>query len=266
MRTNCLISSLTLLSVALLSAPSVQADTLAYWNMDASGAAKTNVNTVASSVTVTPIGTVNLGAVGTVTPVFNPALPSGDNYAGMSRSSSTGGGNWDNTLATAYGFSTYFQFTLAPTAGPITVTGISFDAVAATTTTTANREFFLESSLTGYGTSSANVLYGAGTQAGLNPGGGINWSSTLIPFNDTAANTGPYSETLFSADLSGNSAFQNISGPVTFRVYIATDTVNQNLGFDNLTVVGVPEPSSFAFISFAGLAALLAVGRRRLQA
>ena len=248
---------------SLFAAGQLQADTLALWNMDAAGAAKTNVNTVGSGVTVTPIGTVNLNAVGTTVPVFNPALAAGDNYAAMSRSA----GPTPETVSLSQDFAnaTYFQFTLAPTGGQLlNVTNLSFNAVAATTTTTANREAFVESDKTGFGTSSANVLFGAGTQSALNPGGGINWSSTLIPFNDTAANTGPYSETLFSFNLSGNSLLQNISDSVTFRIYIGTDTTAQNLGFDNLTVNGTivpaPEPSIYAL---AGLGFLLSIGKWR---
>jgi hypothetical protein len=258
-----IIRRLLLTMGSLLMASQLQADTLAYWNMDGSGATKTNVNTLGSSVSVTPIGTVNLNAVGTVTPVFNPALATGDNYAAMSRSA--GPTPETVSLTQDFGNSTYFQFTLAPTGGQLlNITSLSFDAVAATTTTTANREFFLEANKTGFGTTSGNVLYGAGTQSALNPGGGINWSSTLIPFNDSAANTGPYSETLFSVDLSGNSLLQNISDSVTFRIYIGTDTTSQNLGFDNLTVNGsivpAPEPSVYAL---AGLGLLLAIGKSR---
>ncbi len=246
--------------LALLSTASLHADTLAYWNMDGSGASKTNLNTAGSGVTVTPIGTVNLNAVGTVTPTFNPALLAGDNYASISRSA----GPTPETVSLAQDFanSTYFQFTLSPTGGQLlNVTSLSFNAVAATATTTANREFFVESDKTGYGTSSGNVLYGAGTQSALAPGGGINWSSTLIPFN-----TGTYSEKLFSVDLSGNSLLQNISDSVTFRFYIGTDTTSQNLGFDNLTINGivipVPEPSAVTLLGLGSLA-LMAVNRLR---
>ena len=264
------ICHIVLLASSLIAVCQLQAGTLAYWNMDGAGATKTNVNTVGSGVAVTPIGTVNLAAITSVTPVFNPALTVGDNYAGMARSTSTGGGSWtvgtgSSMLNSAYGFSTYFQFTISPTGGQLlNVSSLSFDVVAATTTYTANREFFVESSKTGYGTSSANVLYGAGTQSALNPGGGINWSSVLIPFNDASANTGPYGETLFSVDLSGNSLLQNISDSVTFRFYIGTDTTSQNLGFDNLTVNGsivpAPEPSVYAL---AGLSLVLCAGNWR---
>ena len=265
MKTNqpFIIHRILLLAGSLLVAGQLQADTLAYWNMDSAGATKTNVNTTGAGVAVTPIGTVGLAAVGTVTPVFNPALTAGDNYAGMSRVL----GPTPETVGLSQDFAnaTYFQFTIAPTGGQLlNVTSLSFDVVAATTTYTANREFFLESSKTGYGTSSANVLYGAGTQSALNPGGGINWSSTLIPFNDTSANTGPYSETLFSVDLSGNSLLQNISDSVSFRFYIGTDTTSQNLGFDNLTVngsiVAAPEPSVYAL---GGLGLMLCIGNWR---
>jgi len=260
-----IIRRLLLIAGSLLAAGQLQADTLAYWNMNASGAAKTNVNTAGSGVSVTPISTLNLAAVGTVVPTFNPALASGDNYAGMARVA----GPTPETVSLSQDFanSTYFQFTLAPTGGQLlNVTSLSFDVVAATTTYTANRELFVESDKTGYGTSSGNVLYGAATQSALNPGGGINWSSTLIPFNDASANTGPYSETLFSANLSGNSLFQNISDSVTFRFYIGTDTTSQNLGFDNLTVngsiVAAPEPSVCAL---AGLGLVLFLGNRRMR-
>jgi hypothetical protein len=256
---------LLLVTGSLLAAGQLQADTLAFWNMDSSGATKTNVNIVGSGVTVTPISTVNISPIVSVNPVFNPALAAGDNYGGFSR---TTGANVAPTLVTDFANGNYFQFTLAPTGGQfLNISSLSFDAVAATTTTTANRELFLESDKSSFGTSSANVLIGAGTQSALNPGGGINWSSTLIPFNDSAANTGPFSETLFSVDLSGNSLFQNISDSVTFRIYIGTDTVAQNVGFNNLTVNGsvvpAPEPSVYAL---AGLGFLLTIGKWRRMA
>ena len=265
MKTNqsLIIRRLLLIAGSLLVAGQLQAVTLAYWNMDGAGATKTNVNTVGSGVSVTPIGTVGLAAITSVTPVFNPALTAGDNYAGMARVL----GPTPETVGLSQDFAnaTYFQFTLSPTGGQLlNVTSLSFDVVAATTTTTAKREFFLEADKTGFGTTSGNVLYGAGTQSALNPGGGINWSSTLIPFNDTSANTGPYSETLFSVNLSGNSLLQNISDSVTFRFYIGTDTTSQNLGFDNLTVngsiVAAPEPSVYAL---AGLGLVLCIGNWR---
>ena len=269
MKTNLRTQALAgVFSAVLFSAASLHADILAFWNMDAAGAAKTNVNTVGSGLAVTPISTVGLNGIVSVTPVFNPALTAGDNYAGMARN--VGPTPETVSLAQDYANSAYFQFTLSPNAGQLlTVSNLSFDCVAATTTLTANRECFLESDKTGFGTSSANVLFGAGTQSALNPGGGINWSSTLIPFNDPSANTGPYHETLFSVDLSGNSAFANIADSVTFRIYIGTDTTSQNLGFDNLTVNGlvtpVPEPSSIAFLGLGGLS-LLVASRRRHQA
>lgn len=249
---------LLLIAGSMLVAGRLQADTLAYWNMDGAGATKTNVNTVGSGATVTPIATVGLGAVGTTVPSFSPALPVGDNYAALNRVL----GPTPETVSVSQDFAnaTYFQFTLSPTGGQsLNISSLSFDAVAATGTLTANREVFVESSKTGFGTSSANVLYGAGTQSALNPGGGINWSSTLIPFQ-----TSTYSETLFSVDLSGNSLLQNISDSVTFRFYIGTDTTSQNIGIDNLTVngsiVAAPEPSAYAL---AGLGLMLCIGNWR---
>jgi len=260
MKTNqtLILRRLLLIGASLLVAGQLQADTLAFWNMDGLGATKTNVNTVGSGAAVTPISTVGLGAVGTTVPSFSPALAAGDNYAAFNRVL----GPTPETVGLSQDFAnaTYFQFTLSPTGGQLlNVSSLSFNADAATGTLTANREVFVESSKTGYGTSSANVLYGAGTQSALNPGGGINWSSTLIPFQTSA-----YSETLFSVDLSGNSLLQNISDSVTFRFYIGTDTTSQNIGIDNLTVngsiVAAPEPSVYAL---AGLGLMLCIGNWR---
>jgi hypothetical protein len=243
-----IIRRLLLITGSLLAAGQLHADTLAFWNMDGSGATKTNATTVNPGVTLTAgggISTVNLGAVGTV--VFHS-----DNYAAMNRIA----GPTPETVSLAQDFAngTYFSFTLAPVAGSFSVTNISFYCMAGTATTSANREFFLESDATGFGTTSANVLYGGATQSALNPGGGINWDSTLIPFNTGA-------ETLFSVDLSGNSAFANLTGSATFRFYIGTDTTAQTVGFEDLTVLGtVPEPSVYAL---AGLGlVLLSIGKK----
>lgn len=242
-----------MVSAVLLSTSSIHADTLAYWNMDGSGATKTNVNTVGSGVTVSPIGTTGLNAIGSSQMTIAPS----DNYAAISRMV---GANDTPALAADFSDNAYFSFTITPTLGSVAITNISFYCMAATANTAANREFFLESDATGYGTTSANVLLGAGTQSALNPGGGINWSSTLVPFQNASQ------EVLFSVDLSENEAFADLTGPVTFRFYIGTDTVSQNLGFDDLTVSGiapVPEPSTFALLGLSGFVLLAASRRRR---
>jgi hypothetical protein len=55
-------------------------------------------------------------------------------------------------------------------------------------------------------------------------------------------------------------------GPITFRIYIASDAAGQSMDFDNVTITGtvvaVPEPASVLALA-AGLGALWTLRRRR---
>jgi len=239
-----IIRHLLLVAGSLLVAGQLQADTLAYWNMDATPSAnKIIANTVASGLTAGNLIANNLNApAGINLANDNPA----NAYIAWSINSSTA--STPNDLADALTAASYFSFTLTPNAGQsLDLTTLSFDAVAGTAGP-SDRAFYVLSDKTGY-TTSALLLSGDTTTG-----------SPLIPYNTTT------SDQLFSVDLSGNSLFQNISDSVTFRFYLRTPTSSQNLGFDNLTVNGsvipAPEPSSIAFLGLGGLA-LLAANRHR---
>jgi hypothetical protein len=263
MQTKSIISILTLFSIAIFSTASVRADVFALWG-------NTNTSTLATPTTVdTAVLTagnltgVNLTAGNPIN--MSPHGSSTYNYAAWSRSSSTGGSAEDLSLDQVLADATYFSFTLTPNVGQtITIDSVSFDSMAGTANSSANREFFLLSNETGY--QDTDLLLAGGTQAAINNEGtyGYTFTTPAIPLNNSTIGDQNY-----SVDLSGNSAFANLTSPVTFRIYIGTDTVSQNLGFSQLTVNGVlvtaPEPSCLAFLGF-GLAGLLAGIRCRSQA
>jgi MYXO-CTERM domain-containing protein len=252
MKTNLRTQALVgVFSAMLFSAASLQADTLAYWNMQTTpNSTKVNVTTVGAGLTAGVLTPNNLNAPVGVDLTSTTANPGGLNhYIGWSRSAGTA----DTSLAAALAEATYFSFTLTPNAGQsLSISSLSFDAVAATTGP-SDRSFYALSDKTSYTTS--GLLLTGSTVTG----------SPLMPYNVTTLT----SDQLFSVDLSGNSLFQGITDSVTFRIYLRTPTVSQNIGFDNLTVNGlvvpVPEPSSFAFLGLGGLA-LLTASRRRRQA
>jgi hypothetical protein len=261
MQIKRLISLLTLSSIALFSSVSLRADVFALW-----GNTNTSTMSTPTIVDTAVVSAGNLTGVNLTTgnPVnMSPHGTSTYNYAGWSRSSATGGGGYNNTtltVAQVLADATYFQFTITPNVGQtISIDSISFDCMAGTATTTANREFLLLSSATGY--TATDILLAGGTQPTI---GGYTFTTPTIPLNNSTIGDQNY-----LVDLSGNSAFANLTGPVNFRIYVGTDTVSQNLGFSQLTVNGavvpVPEPSTVAFVGF-GLAGLLALNRRRLRA
>jgi PEP-CTERM motif len=249
---------LTLFSIILLPAASLRADVFAFWG-------NTNTSTLATPTYVDSAVLAAGNQTGVNLTSGNPInmSPKGTstyNYAAWSRSSATGGAAGDLSLDQVLADATYFSFTLTPNAGQtITIDSVSFDSMLGTSTTTANREFFLLSNETGY--LDTDVLLAGGSQPTI---GGYTFTTPQIPLNNSTIGDQNY-----SVDLSGNSAFANLTGPVTFRIYIGTDTVSQNLGFSQLTVNGVvvpaPEPSSLAFLGL-GLAGLLVLNRRYLQA
>jgi PEP-CTERM motif len=263
MQIKRLISSLTLSSVAIFSAASLRADVFALWGNSNTSTMATPTTVDSSVLTAGNLTGVNLTAGNPVN--MSPKGASTFNYAAWSRSSSTGGGSYNNTTLTldqVLANATYFQFTITPNAGQtITIDSLSLDCMAGTATTSTDREFFLLSSATGY--ADTDVLLAGGTQPAI---GGYTFTTPIIPLNNSTIGDQNY-----SVDLSGNSAFADLTGPVSFRIYIGTDTVSQNLGFSQLTVDGtvspVPEPSTGVLLGLGGgFLALLAGSRRRSQA
>ncbi len=216
-------SALALCCAAMLPVSSLQADTLAHFDMETSGA-RHKASFVNSSVSVSELSGSNLNAPASFMPAHIEGGTPGDDYIAWSRS--IGSAQTDAMGVIADG--TCFSFTIAPAAGKaITLAGISFEAMAGTAGP-SDRQFYVMSDRTGY--LSTAVLLSASTETG----------SPLIPYNTAT------SEQTFFIDLSGNGAFASVTEPVTFRFYIATPTVNQNIGFDDIIisgkVVAVPEP------------------------
>ncbi len=266
-RTQALINStvhqpvriLVLFFTALLSATSLQADTFASWGMTSTSPASMVIPT---TVDTSVVAAGNLTGINLNSPVnMSPHGSSLNNYLGWSRSSSTGGSSGDLTLDQVLSDATYFSFTLTPNAGQtITIDSLSFDCMLGTSTASANREFFLLSNETGY--LDTDVLLAGGSQPTI---GGYTFTTPQIPLNNSTIGDQNY-----SVDLSGDSAFANLTSPVTFRIYVGTDTVSQNLGISQLNVDGVistvPEPSSITLFGLGGLLVSLAASRRRCEA
>lgn len=87
-------------------------------------------------------------------------------------------------------------------------------------------------------------------------------TSTVLGGADFAASIDGWRFANFSFDLSGITALQDTDETITFRLYGAAGSNNNQMGFDNITVNGevIPEPTSLALL---GLAGLLMLPRRR---
>jgi hypothetical protein len=234
-----LMSAIALTSIGVFFGASLQADVLAQYDTETSGS-RIVASTVISDITSSNLVGNNLNAPASFT-LAN--VDAADDYIAWSRNA----GSAQTTAVGVIADNTYFSFTLTPDAGKsITIDSISFD-VAAGTAGPSDRQFYLFADKSGY--LSGNVLSSASTVIG----------SPLLPYNTTTFDQN------FSITLSGNSAFQNITDSVTFRLYIATPNNSQNIGFDDITVNGsvIPEPGSYVLLG--GLCALTAVviGRRR---
>jgi hypothetical protein len=233
-------SVLALSTLTLLTAASLNADVLAQYDMETNGS-RDVASTVAADLTISNLTGNNLNAYGSFT---LSGVDANDDYIAWSRSAGSAQTDVLGTLADA----TYFTFTLTPDAGTsFSLDSISFDA-AAGTAGPSDRQFYLFSDATGY--TSSELLSSASTESG----------SPLIPYNTTT------SDQNFLTDLSGTSEFQNVTTSVTFRIYIATPTTFQNVGFDDITINGttsvIPEPSTYALLG--GMSALMfAMLRRR---
>lgn len=234
-----------LFSVSLLSTVSLRADVLASWDMEVSGAAnKQTASYVDSGITTTafsPQSTLN--AAGSFDPANDPVA--GNTYLAYSRNA----GIQDMyTALDAKNAGTYFEFTITPTADPMTITEISMDVMVATAGP-SDRQFYLYTDKSGYLTS--EVLDSASTVTGGAP---------LIPYNTAT------SAQNFATDLTGNSAFENISDSMTVRIYIGNEGgVWKGVGFDNVTINGtvIPEPATLSFFGLAGIA-VIAIRRFRM--
>ncbi len=189
--------------------------------------------------------------------MLGPVSSSIARFANSAAGSSGGFGmnmdsNNNTSLSYAVDNSVYMTFTLAPSAGN-TLTVLALDLSGSNI---GNATFYVESNITGFGTDAGNIL----TQFTLPANGGI-------------------------LDLSENTSFQNLAGPVEFRIYdvqpsaFAQDVLGTSGGigpdFDQsnpanyLTVYGtldsasVPEPSSYAMLGMGLLGLALMLNRRQ---
>jgi hypothetical protein len=145
------------------------------------------------------------------------------------------GGTVSNDVSTAFANGNYFYFTITPDAGmELDLVSLTFSAARGGSSTP--RRTGVRTSVTG----TTNLL--AADVDTLRP----TWSD-------------------FSVSLSGPQ-FQNLTGPVTFQIAVATPSTGSSLEFDDVTVNGeaapLPEPATLALMG-AGLGATLAVRRRR---
>ncbi len=131
-----------------------------------------------------------------------------------------------SSAACALVASNYFSLTVKPVEGKsLTVSSLSFKVFAATAGPSA-RQLYVFSDKTGY--VDTVELLTASTVSGI----------PLIPYNSVS--TGQE----FTIDLSGNSAFANISDSITFRFYIQTPDAGQSLAFSDIAINGSTVPAS----------------------
>lgn len=131
----------------------------------------------------------------------------------------------------------YFAFTLTPAAGVYHLSSLGFGTAlytVSTATQTLAASYFIRSSLDGYTTTIGGPF--------------------LENHQGVASNAGVVFHPQ-SVDLTG-AAFRNLSGPVTFRIYLY-DTTNSNARFvalDDITLSGtvVLEPASIALAVAGG--------------
>ncbi|WFB36476.1 PEP-CTERM sorting domain-containing protein [Kiritimatiellota bacterium B12222] len=236
---------LPILALAFICASSLQATILVQYDME-NASNRDATSTEVSGLSASDLTLNNLNASGITTPsgssdVFRTIISA---YAG-----GTTAGEALTEGAGATG--TYFYLTITPDAlKSISLTSISFDTFAATGGP-STRQVYLFSDKTGI--TDGDELISASTVSG----------SPLIPYNSTATGQN------FSLDLSGISAFQNISDSVNFRFYTQTPTASQGIAFDDITIEGsvntIPEPSSYALFCLTGMAFLLFRSRRQIK-
>jgi hypothetical protein len=222
----------TLLSIAIIGLLAVhaKADVLASYPFDSSSRASTDsdINTSASVIAD------GSGLVSTVDATRGNPSPS----ISIASDQTDGTSN-----ATAVAANDYVSFTLTPLSGAtFSLTSLALDAANwSTTSTFPSESYFLRSSLDSFG---ANV----GTTQSIASG-----SNGAITPN--------------SFDLTG-AAFQNLSAPIEFRLYVQDSTTNAGRGilFDNIILNGtttgaaIPEPATWLLMGVG-----LLVGAQRLR-
>ena len=122
----------------------------------------------------------------------------------------------------------YFVFTLTPDSGTYSLDGLDYDTA------------FYESN----GNSNTSYTSNTFVRSSLD-----SYTANLGLFTEPGQTTTSPTFTPRSVDLSG-AAFQNLSVPVTFRIYIFDNISGGNRlsSIDNLSVSAIPEPSSLVFL------------------
>lgn len=229
--------SIALFATVLLSSSISQADVLASYDMqETDGAAIT-----AASVVHADLAASDLTAAGSHADQSGKLqlanVDPADDYITWRSLADNG-----NDVAGAISANSYFYLTLTPDAGKsMSITSISFDAVAGTAGP-STRSAYLMSSKAG--------AYEAGNE--------------LLTATPLVYNTSTFDQN-YSVDVSGISGFQNITDTTFLRFYIQTPGTHQNVGFDDITVNGsvIPEPATISFFGFAGIA-VMAIRRFRM--
>ena len=139
-----------------------------------------------------------------------------------------------------FGTAATLNFTLAPSAGSASYTNLSFAVQMDSVTGTKERKLEITSSATGATVLHTIYNYAAWQTAGSN-------SEDDKTFSDWVER---------GIDLSGYTALQDASGPVTFY-FAFSDTIgggeNGNLRMDNIGVAGViPEPATLGLVGMVG--------------
>jgi len=181
-----------------------------------------------------------------VTTIFSagPGLPQ-SSYPAVGNPTPSRAATPNDTLATealAFANNDYFEFTVTAQPGyELDLTSLVLDYDASFNT--VDRGYSIRSSLNGY-------------------------ADTAFDYVELA-DTGSVNTFLTQTYLLSDPLYQNITGAVTFRIYVydAANNVNSTLRFDNVILNGtaslVPEPSR-ALLLFGGVAMLLMRRRRQV--
>lgn len=228
------LTALSAVSFAVISAASLNAATLAAYDME-NATNRTLPSTTAGGLTATGFSGSSLASFGAL------QKPTGDFYTTFI--TTAGGGTTVADALVSGGATTgqYMQFTIAPIAGnTLSLDNLTFDIFAATAGP-SNRQIYVFSSKTGF--TAGDELFTGSTATG---------STNLIPYNTVSVGQN------FSIDLTG---LADVTDSISFRIYFQTPNAAQGMAIDDITVSGtvVPEPSGYAFL---GLSLLSLLARR----
>lgn len=217
-------------ALGVLCAQSVNAAVVAAWDFNALPVAGVQITTAAPNVVAPNVVTTG------VTPKANLAPRA------FIQTKSIGGSTSSPLLSLSYLLKTeatadYVQFSVAPAAGyELDLSSLTMDVIRGSTS--ATRGYYVRSSVDGY---ASNLLYQANIPTANSEGA----TGTWLPQN---------------ANLSGLAAMQNVTTPVSFRIYAfitGGGTVDSAINFDNIVVNGavsvVPEPAILGLLGVAGL-------------